>query len=129
MIWFIVPHDRKINLEPLLVSVSMYLIDLNFIITRHLHFVHTVALFCGAFIDKGSNAKVKTLISGCGLCSFIACGINVHQRCQSFVACSCGIDQVELSKIMSSMGVSPDQINPVTMAILIRLLSYCLLET
>lgn len=116
-------------MEPLLVSVLMYLIVLNFIITRHLHFVHTAALSCGAFIDKGSNVKVKPLISGCGLCFYLACGINVHQRCQSFVACSCGIDQVELSKIMSSMGVSPDQINPVTMAILIRLLSFCLLET
>ena len=44
--------------------------------------------------------------------SFIACGINVHQRCQHTVPHNCGINQVELSKLLTQMGVSPDQLNP-----------------
>ena len=58
-----------------------------------------------------SSPSLLSLLSLPPSLLYVACAINVHQRCQQFVAHSCGIDQVSLAKMMSQMGVSADQLN------------------
>ena len=60
------------------------------------------------------------VIEAWGLCVYydVACGLNVHQRCERMVPCNCGINQVELAKMLTQMGVSPDRLNPKVMTII-----------
>lgn len=37
---------------------------------------------------------------------FVACGLNVHKRCQKNVANNCGINTKQMAEILAAMGIS-----------------------